>query len=46
MLADMDGVLVDDYHASTTAIIYRALEIQLGGMKGIDRLIMSRDADI
>ena len=45
MLADMDGVLIDDYHASTTAMLYRAIEIQLGGMAGIDRLIMSRDAE-
>lgn len=45
MLADMDGVLTDDYHASTTAMLYRAIEIQLGGMAGIDRLVMSRDAE-
>lgn len=45
MLADMNGVLTDDYHACTTALIYRALEIQLGGMAGIDRLVMSRDAE-
>jgi hypothetical protein len=45
MLADMDGVLIDDYHASTTAMLYRAIEIQLGGMAGIDRLVSSRDAE-
>lgn len=43
LLADMDGVLPDDYHASTTAIIWRALEMQLGGMAGVDRLIIARD---
>jgi hypothetical protein len=45
MLSDMDGVLIDDYHASTTAMLYRAIEIQLGGMAGIDRLVASRDAE-
>ena len=43
LLADMDGVLPDDYHASTTAIRWRALEMQLGGMAGVDRLIIARD---
>ena len=43
LLADMDGVLPDDHHASTTAIIWRALEMQLGGMAGVDRLIIARD---
>ena len=46
MLHDIDGVLIEDYHASTTAMLYRAIEIQLGGIAGIERLIMSRDTDI
>jgi hypothetical protein len=44
-LADMDGVLPDDYHASTTAIIWRALEMRLGGMAGVDRLISARNEE-
>jgi hypothetical protein len=43
LLCDMDGVLIDDYHASTTAIIWLALEMQLGGSHGVERLVMSRE---
>lgn len=33
LLADSDGVLPDDYHACTTAIVMVALDIQLGGLE-------------
>jgi len=41
-LADMDGVLPMDYSASATAILWRALEIQLSGV-AIESLLLARD---
>lgn len=42
LLCDMDGVLPMDYSASTTAILWRALEIQLAGV-AIESLLLARD---
>lgn len=42
LLVDCDGVLPEDHHAATTAILWRALEMQLAGV-GIDTLLMQRD---
>jgi len=42
LLADMGGVLPDDFHASTTAIIWHALELQLGGPEKVG-LLLQRD---
>jgi hypothetical protein len=42
LLADMDGVLPCDFEASTTAIVWQALEFQLGGDSGVSNLINQR----
>lgn len=42
MISDHDGVLIDDYHATTTAIIWHALELQLGGPEKVSVLINQR----
>ena len=42
LLADMDGVLPGDFHAATTAIIWHALELQLGGAEKVSVLINQR----
>jgi hypothetical protein len=41
-LADLDGVLPDDFHAATTAVIWHALELQLGGAEKVSVLINQR----
>lgn len=43
LLCDMGGVLPDDFHASTTAIIWHALELQLGGQEKVSVLLAQRD---
>lgn len=42
LLCDMDGVLPEDFRASTTAILWRALELQLAG-SSIESLLLARD---
>ena len=41
-IADSDGVPPCDYHASTTAVLWRALEIQLSGV-AVESLLLARD---
>ncbi|CAB4197451.1 hypothetical protein UFOVP1309_15 [uncultured Caudovirales phage] len=43
-LADMDGVLPEDFRASTTAILWQALEIQMAGV-AIETLLLARDEE-
>lgn len=43
LLADMDGTLPDDFEAATTAMIWHALELQLGGQEKVGLLIKQRD---
>jgi len=38
-LADMNGVLPDDFEACTTAVIWHALELQLGGPERVSALV-------
>lgn len=39
LLADMDGTLPDDFEAATTAMIWHALELQLGGPEKVSALV-------
>ena len=39
LLADMDGTLPDDFDAATTAMIWHALELQLGGPEKVSALV-------
>lgn len=39
LLADMDGTLPEDFHAATTAMIWHALELQLGGPEKVSALV-------
>lgn len=43
LIADVDGVLPEDFNAATTAVIWHALELQLGGPEKVSVLLAQRD---